>query len=780
MRWNLSTKLVVAYSGLLALMAGALSVGIYWQLQRSQRAELQDRLLGTVSLAALQIDSAYQSVNDQPKDTDSDPIVNQKILQDIQASEPRIVRLYIVQLRNGHYSVTSDYRPGGNRLPQSPTLVGDVCSDLPHLLQQQTKIQAPITETTIRTNREGIAVLHGYAPIQSQLRRSDSILVIEMDATSVGQNTVRVFIIAGGILGVMWLIALPLLGWLARSLVVQPNLHSNHGILQLQAAFKELQNYSQNLEHTVKERTKELSESQNLLYLVINNLPQSIFWKDRENIYLGCNQSFAEVAGLEPGEIIGKTDYDMPWAKEEAGFYIECDRRIRESKEPEFGIIEPMSNGKGKQGWLETNKIPLQNLDGEVMGVIGIFQDITHYKEAEDAAHQANRTKTEFLANMSHELRTPLNAILGMADGLQEQVFGSINEKQHKALGTIESSGKHLLELINDILDLSKIESGHVALDCHPTAIAPLCNSSLAFIKERALRKQIHLKTELPHKSPLLFIDERRIRQVLINLLDNAVKFTPDGGCITLMVKSGPPLPISTQDSYKVANSLKISVIDTGIGIIPENIPKLFQPFIQIDSALNRQYNGTGLGLSLVKRIVKLHGGEVKVTSQVDNGSCFSITLPCANETQIANTTDASIYTGIEQPTQVNERGPIVLLTEDNEANVITLSNYLQAKGYHLIIARNGEEAISLSKSQQPDVIIMDIQMPQMDGLEAIRHIRRDPALAHIPIIALTALAMEGDRDRCLEAGANEYLSKPVKLKQLDQLIQQLLSNRNS
>ncbi|NEZ64138.1 response regulator [Leptolyngbyaceae cyanobacterium CCMR0082] len=780
MRWNLSTKLVVAYSGLLALMAGALSVGIYWQLQRSQRAELQDRLLGTVSLAALQIDSAYQSVNDQPKDTDSDPIVNQKILQDIQASEPRIVRLYIVQLRNGHYSVTSDYRPGGNRLPQSPTRVGDVCSDLPHLLQQQTKIQAPITETTIRTNREGIAVLHGYAPIQSQLRRSDSILVIEMDATSVGQNTVRVFIIAGGILGVMWLIALPLLGWLARSLVVQPNLHSNHGILQLQAAFKELQNYSQNLEHTVKERTKELSESQNLLYLVINNLPQSIFWKDRENIYLGCNQSFTEVAGLEPGDIIGKTDYDMPWAKEEAGFYIECDRRIRESKEPEFGIIEPMSNGKGKQGWLETNKIPLQNLDGEVMGVIGIFQDITHYKEAEDAAHQANRTKTEFLANMSHELRTPLNAILGMADGLQEQVFGSINEKQHKALGTIESSGKHLLELINDILDLSKIESGHVALDCHPTAIAPLCTSSLAFIKERALRKQIHLKTELPHKSPLLFIDERRIRQVLINLLDNAVKFTPDGGCITLMVKSGPPLPISTQDSYKVANSLKISVIDTGIGIIPENIPKLFQPFIQIDSALNRQYNGTGLGLSLVKRIVKLHGGEVKVTSQVDNGSCFSITLPCANETQIANTTDASIYTGIEQPTQVNERGPIVLLTEDNEANVITLSNYLQAKGYHLIIARNGEEAISLSKSQQPDVIIMDIQMPQMDGLEAIRHIRRDPALAHIPIIALTALAMEGDRDRCLEAGANEYLSKPVKLKQLDQLIQQLLSNRNS
>jgi CheY-like chemotaxis protein len=379
---------------------------------------------------------------------------------------------------------------------------------------------------------------------------------------------------------------------------------------------------------------------------------------------------------------------------------------------------------------------------------------------------------------MSHELRTPLNAILGMTEGLQEQVFGSINEKQLKALNTIENSGNHLLELINDILDLSKIESGRIDLDRRPTAIAPLCTASLAFIKERALKKQIQLKTELPHTSLPLFIDERRIRQVLINLLDNAVKFTPDGGCITLAVTTGPPVLTREYNNSVLTDSLKMSVTDTGIGIDSEDIPNLFQPFVQIDSALNRQYNGTGLGLALVKRIVKLHGGDVKVTSQIGEGSCFSITLPCISEAQIIDKTKSTKETTIEQPVQLNGVAPLILLAEDNEANIITLSNYLQAKGYRLIIARNGEEAVVLSKSERPEVIVMDIQMPKMDGLEATRYIRRDQDLSNTPIIALTALAMEGDRDRCLEAGADEYLSKPVRLKQLAQVIQQLLIHK--
>ena len=808
MRWNLTAKLILAYLGGIALMTGSLSAGIYWQLQRFQRAALQERLLGVVSLAAKQINGEYHSLINRPEDTDSAYyIANQQHLNEIQSAEPDIVRLYTLRFRDGHYRIVLNHLPEHDVLTQSSARVGDVLSDLPYLLKQQTTIETPITEKDIRINPEGQIVLYGYAPVQGELGHSDSILVIEMDATSIGQSAIRFLSISAGIFGMMLLISLPLVWWLARLLVIRTNPHfsstarqladsqwdailppincsdeqgqlmssSDHINLHLQTSFKELQDYSQNLEQTVKDRTKEISETQQLLDLVINNIPQSIFWKNRDNRYLGCNQSFAQAAGMEPQQIIGKTDYDMPWTTEETNFYIECDRRVMESKTPEFGIVEPISKADGKQGWLETNKIPFENLEGDVIGVVGIFQDITHYKEAEEAAYQANRTKSEFLANMSHELRTPLNAILGLTEGLQEQIFGVTNERQNQALKTVRSSGNHLLELINDILDLSKIESGHVELDYSPTDIVSLCTESLTFIKEQALKKNIQLKTKLPNTSPLLLIDERRIRQVLINLLDNAIKFTPDGGCVTLAATLGSPIFIPNQTNSK-PSTIKISVIDTGIGIVPEDVPQLFQPFIQIDSALNRQYSGTGLGLALAKRIVKLHGGEIQVTSQVGAGSCFSITLPCIGETQTMPIPESMPESTIQHPTHLSDRAPLILLAEDNEANSNTLSYYLQAKGYCLIIAKDGEEAISLSQSHRPDLIVMDIQMPNMDGLAATRHIRHDAALANIPIIALTALAMKGDQERCLAAGATNYLSKPVRLKQLVQLIEQLLN----
>ncbi len=229
---------------------------------------------------------------------------------------------------------------------------------------------------------------------------------------------------------------------------------------------------------------------------------------------------------------------------------------------------------------------------------------------------RATRLKDEFLANMSHELRTPLNAILGMTEGLQEEIFGSVNPQQLKALQTVERSGNHLLELINDILDVAKIEAGKLELEYMPTSLVDLCQSSLTFIKQQALQKRITVNLKLPPNLPSLLIDQRRMRQVLINLLNNAVKFTPEGGSISLEV------------SPKQQNLVRISVSDTGIGIGPENLNKLFQPFIQIDSALNRKYSGTGLGLALVKRIVELHGGSVGLTSELGVGSCFTIELP--------------------------------------------------------------------------------------------------------------------------------------------------------
>ncbi len=399
---------------------------------------------------------------------------------------------------------------------------------------------------------------------------------------------------------------------------------------------------------------------------------------------------------------------------------------------------------------------------------------------------RATRLKDEFLANMSHELRTPLNAILGMTEGMQDNVFGEINESQLKALQTIERSGSHLLELINDILDVAKIESGQLELEYANTSIEALCQSSLAFVKQQALKKRIQLETKLQTNLPNLNIDERRIRQVLINLLSNAVKFTPEGGRITLevsyqlqrmgsvpLVQGEPLIDNNIQSKCQTTNYLQINIIDTGIGIAPQNIDKLFQPFIQIDSALNRQYQGTGLGLALVKRIVEMHGGKVGLTSEVGVGSCFMVLLPCT-ETARPHSSVKSL-TSLDESIKSKQESHLILIVEDNEANIMTVSSYLKAKGYQILSASNGEEAIALVQSVKPDLILMDIQMPVMDGLEAIKRIRQIPSFVNLPIIALTALAMDSDCDRCLEAGANDYLSKPVKLKQLTKVIQQLL-----
>ncbi|TVR08332.1 MAG: CBS domain-containing protein [Phormidium sp. GEM2.Bin31] len=390
---------------------------------------------------------------------------------------------------------------------------------------------------------------------------------------------------------------------------------------------------------------------------------------------------------------------------------------------------------------------------------------------------RATRLKDEFLANMSHELRTPLNAILGMTEALQEEVFGTLGDRQVQALDTVERSASHLLALINDILDVAKIESGQVELDCAPCSVAPLCQSSVTFIKQQALKKRIQLSVDLPLNLPDIVLDERRIRQVLINLLNNAVKFTPEGGQITLAVTYPKPTEVQGETQY-----LRFSVIDTGIGISPDNIKKLFQPFMQIDSALNRQYEGTGLGLALTKRIVDLHGGQVGLTSEVGVGSCFTLDLPYQSSVRLptlAKSEEELTPNNVETQSTPTE-APLLLLAEDNQANISTISSYLTAKGYRIEVAHNGQEAIDKTLALSPDLILMDIQMPGMDGLEAMQRIREVPECLSTPIIALTALAMEGDRDRCLAAGANDYLSKPVRLKQLVELIQQHLTEPNN
>lgn len=432
---------------------------------------------------------------------------------------------------------------------------------------------------------------------------------------------------------------------------------------------------------------------------------------------------------------------------------------------------------------------------GQVIKLLGTALDITDRKLAEATLQTANeqlqmanqelaratRLKDEFLANMSHELRTPLNAILGMSEILQEEVFGQLNDQQHKAVGTIGCSGKHLLDLINDILDLAKIEAGKLELCLASYSVQALCQASLSMVKQMAYQKRIQLNAAIAPGLDDIEMDDRRMRQVLINLLSNAIKFTPEGGAVRLEVWSQSEVSLSEADRLPQpippsAHLMHFSVVDTGIGIAPDDIHKLFQSFVQIDSRLNRQYTGTGLGLALVKCIMRLHGGWVQVESQLGQGSRFTAILPYQPQAKLAKYPTNQSLTELQQlPPQANlwsanqssTRPPLVLLAEDSQANIDTYSNYLKHYGYQLVVATNGAEAVSLAARHQPDIILMDIQMPVMDGLEAARQIRAIPELKDTPIIALTALAMPGDREKCMEAGMYEYLTKPVRLRHL-------------
>jgi CheY-like chemotaxis protein len=288
----------------------------------------------------------------------------------------------------------------------------------------------------------------------------------------------------------------------------------------------------------------------------------------------------------------------------------------------------------------------------------------------------------------------------------------------------------------------------------------------LLFIKQTAQKKQIKVFSTFDDNVNVIRADERRLKQILVNLLSNAVKFTPEGGQVGLEVAG--------DEAQGVAH---FTVWDTGIGIAKEEMEWLFKPFVQIDSSLSRQHEGTGLGLSLVYRLTEMHGGSVAVRSKTGAGSRFTVSLPWPEESKGTEKQGHKRTEEVDEvPPLSRTLAPLLLLAEDNEANIVTFTSYLQPGGYQIIVARNGVEAIERAREAKPNLILMDIQMPGMDGLEAIHRLRADAELATIPIIALTALAMPGDRERCLKAGANEYLSKPVSLKGLTEMIEEQLS----
>ena len=377
----------------------------------------------------------------------------------------------------------------------------------------------------------------------------------------------------------------------------------------------------------------------------------------------------------------------------------------------------------------------------------------------EQALNQALKTKDDFLANMSHELRTPLNAIMGRAEAMQAGIYGSVSAKQGKALKTIEQSGRHLLALINDVLTFAKMEAEALTLEKSSVDLQAICEESLNLVRDQATQKQIKVIFTLDHDVTIIQADERRLKQILLNLLSNAVKFTPAGGKVGLTVMGD-----------ETDGIVRLTVWDKGIGIAEEDLQQLFKPFVQIDSRLSREYEGTGLGLALVERLTRLHGGEINVTSQPHRGSQFTVSLPWvpSKPEPIQPPLEPLEAPQLLKPTT----SPLILLAEDNAMNREMLVEFLEFMDYRVLAAADGQEAVEMARRHCPDLILMDVQMPKLDGLEATRILRADPTTKHLTIVALTGLAMSGDRERCLSAEVDDYLTKPVSLKLLQEAIE--------
>lgn len=364
--------------------------------------------------------------------------------------------------------------------------------------------------------------------------------------------------------------------------------------------------------------------------------------------------------------------------------------------------------------------------------------------------------KDDFLASMSHELRTPLNAVLGLTDALLEGLAGSLAPQQRTWLADIASSGQHLLGVINDILDLARIDAGRFEPDPQPVAVEDLAHAAVRLVMGNAIARGVRLTEEVLPDLGIIVTDPRAARQVLLNILGNAVKFTPAGKAVSVHVARGD-----------VPGTVVFTIADEGPGIPDDRLQDIFRPFVQLDGGLDRREGGTGLGLALAARMVRAIGGSILVESTVGQGSTFRVTLGVPD----GETDEHPVGTDTEGE---GEAGPVflrpgtrVLVADDNDANVDVLRGYLEAKHFVVRTVTDGRAAVDETIAWRPDVVLMDIQMPLMDGLQATRLIREHPEVGRTPIVAVTALAMPGDRERCLEAGVNVYVAKPVRLREL-------------
>ena len=530
---------------------------------------------------------------------------------------------------------------------------------------------------------------------------------------------------------------------------------------ELSSAFNvmiaELRHSLETLEQRVQARTAELRQQTQYLRALIDTLPLWVWLKDTQRRYLATNQANAQACDRTVDEIIGKSDQEL-WSPELAQRYQADDIEVMTSHQRKT-VEEPIADEHGIV-WMETFRAPVLDEDGTVLGIVGAARNISERKAAEEAREKAlaeavrlARQRSDFLAQMSHELRTPLNAILGYAQILRRDTQ-QLTKRQAAGLATIQESGQHLLTLINDILDLARIEAGKLALYPIEIDLALFLRIVGDIIRVKAEEKSLlFTQVAAPDLPVSVKADDKRLRQILLNLLGNAVKFTDRGEIILRVQRIASSHP--GKDGEAMAR-LRFEVQDSGIGMSDEQLIRLFQPFEQVGEA-NRREGGTGLGLAISQQLIHLMGGNIQVKSQLGRGSLFwfELELPVSMAPMAILPVQQRII-GYEGPRKK------VLIVDDVPQNCAMLMDALQPLGFEVFDAKNGQECLEQLDSVKPDLIVMDVMMPILNGREATRRIRTMPEFAAMPIIIVTASASPEDEAKSYAAGANAFLPKPI------------------
>ncbi|MEY2687777.1 MAG: hypothetical protein RL375_1975 [Pseudomonadota bacterium] len=523
---------------------------------------------------------------------------------------------------------------------------------------------------------------------------------------------------------------------------------------------------------------QEVDASNVLLSSLMRSIPDLIWLKDAEGVYLACNPAFERLFGTSADRIVGRTDRDFV-STELAEFFRRNDLAAVAAGRPLRNEEWLTFAADGYRGLFETTKSPILNAQGSLVGVLGIAHDMTErvaaeselrrhrehledlvaqrtaqLAEAKEAAESANLAKSAFLANMSHEIRTPLNAITGLAHLIRRS---GLTSQQTERLDKLEAAGDHLLEILNAVLDLSKIEADKFGLVDGPVQVPSIVANVVSMLQDRARASGLELRTEVVQLPGRLRGDATRLQQALLNYATNAVKFT-ETGRVTLRVS------LVDRDADSV--HLRFEVIDTGVGVAPDELPRLFRAFEQADNSTTRKYGGTGLGLAITRKLAQMMGGDAGASSVPGQGSTFWFTARLAFDTTEA---DDQHPVGSDAEAQLKHlhRGCRVLLTDDEPLNLEITLSMLEDAGLSVDVASDGRQAVEAVRARPYDIVLMDMQMPVLDGLAATRLIRELPGGAGMAIIAMTANAFSEDRDRCLEAGMNDFVAKPFRPDQL-------------